>query len=105
MECDSVKLSAALPLHQEEGGANVDGEEVVEILDCGVVDRHGIGDKDVEPSPDDAAHLFRQFVRTVRCREVGRHRLGAAAGVTDLLDDAWMERNAREIATSLRFSR
>ena len=79
-------------LHQEERRADVDGEEVVEVLDRGVLDARrlrdaGIGDQDVEPVADDGADPFGQQVRTIRLPQVGADLLGAAAGLADFGDD------------------
>ena len=53
-------------LHQEERRADVDGEQAVEVLDRGVLDRGilrdaGVGDEDVQPVADDAADLGGQL--------------------------------------------
>jgi hypothetical protein len=79
-------------LHQKERRADVHGEEVVEILDLGVLDARrlrdaGVGDEDVEAVADDGADPLGQKVRTVRLPQVGTDLLGAAAGLADFGDD------------------
>ena len=57
-------------LDEKEGGANVDGEQPIEILNGGIFDGGGfrdpsIGDKDIEAIADDVAREFRELVRPV----------------------------------------
>ncbi len=80
--------------HQEIGGAHIDGEQRVELVDRQILDRRGlrdagIGDQYVEAVADDATNLRRQLVRPVGRREIGAQRLRAAAGGADLLDDGF----------------
>ncbi len=79
-------------LHEKVRGADVHGEQVVEVLDCRVLDRRrladaGVGDEDVEAPADDRPHLASQFMRAVRLAQVRRDLLGAAARFADLGDD------------------
>ncbi len=89
-------------LHQEEGCADIDGEEIVEILDRGVLDRRrlgdaGIGDQHVEAVTDDGADLLCKLMSAVRSREVGGNRVGAAARLADLGDDRFGFRRAAAV--------
>ena len=79
-------------LHQEERRADVHGEQVVEVLDPGVLDARrlgdaGIGHQDVEPVADNRADPLGQNVRTIGLPQVGTDLLGAAAGLADFGDD------------------
>ena len=75
-------------LHEEERRPDVDGEQLVELLDGGVFDRRrsrgaGVGDEDVEPVADDLANLGCQAMRRIRGREVGPDSIGLAVGGAD----------------------
>ena len=66
-------------LHKEEGRADVDGKEAVEILDRRVLDLRslgdaGIGDEDVEAVADDGADLVASL-----CGPSGAARSAATA--------------------------
>ena len=79
-------------LHKKEGGANVDCEQPIEILNRGILDRCGfrdprISDKDIEAIADDLAGDFRKLVRPIGRRQIGRDRVSAAAGLAYLGDD------------------
>jgi hypothetical protein len=55
-------------LHQKEGGAYIDGEQLIEILNGGIFDGGGfrdprISDKDIEAIADDISGEFRKLVR------------------------------------------
>jgi hypothetical protein len=57
-------------LDEKEGGADVDGEQPVEILNGGIFDGGGFrdartGDKDIEPIADDVAREFGKLVRSI----------------------------------------
>jgi hypothetical protein len=58
-------------LHKEEGCPDVDGEEIVEILNrivfdrCGLGDA-GIGDEDIQTIAHDGADLLGELVRPIR---------------------------------------
>ena len=89
-------------LDEEIGRADVDGDQGVEILDRGVLDRRGLGDagvrdEDVEAAADDAANLLGEGVGAVGGGEVGRDRVGVAAGVPDLGDDGFGLRGAAAV--------
>jgi hypothetical protein len=67
-----------------KNGAYVDGEEIVEIFNRGVLDRRSLGhalirDQDIQPIADDIANLFSELVRAVRSGEIGGGSIGAAA--------------------------
>jgi hypothetical protein len=79
-------------LHQEEWCPDIDGKEIVEILDLHVLDLRrlrdaGVGDQDVEPIADDGADLLGQSVRAVRLSKVGADLVSFAAGLADLGND------------------
>ena len=79
-------------LDEKEGGANVDGEQLIEILNGGIFDGGGfrdarIGDKDIEAIADDVAGEFRKLVRPVSRRQIGRDCVTAAASFAYLGDD------------------
>jgi hypothetical protein len=81
-------------LHEEEGCADIDGEEVVEILDRILLDRCGlgcacIGDEDIQAIAHDGANLFGELVRPVRCCQIGGDSDGAAAGLADFRNDGF----------------
>ena len=70
-------------LHQEERRTDIDREETIEILDCGVLDGRGlrdasIGDENIEAAADDAADFAGQIVGAVWRREIGLDRVDAA---------------------------
>jgi hypothetical protein len=79
-------------LHKEEGCPDVDGEEIVEILNrivfdrCGLGDA-GIGDEDIQTIAHDGADLLGELVRPIRRGEIGSDGVGAAAGLADFRDD------------------
>ena len=71
-------------LDEKEGGANVDGEQLIEILNGGIFDGGGfrdprISDKNIEAIADDVAGEFRQLVRPICRRQIGRDCVTAAA--------------------------
>ena len=79
-------------LHEKEGGTNVDGEQLIEILNGGILDRRGfrdpsISDKDIEAIADDVAGEFGKLVRPIGRRQIGGDCVSAAAGLVDLGDD------------------
>jgi hypothetical protein len=79
-------------LDEKEGGANVDGEQLIEILDGGFLDGcgfrdPGIGNENVEAIADDVAGEFRQLVRLICRRQIGRDCVTAAASFAYLGDD------------------
>ena len=79
-------------LHQKEGRADVDGEQPVEILDGGVLDRRwfrdaGIGDEDVETIADNVAGQFCQLVRAVGRSEIGDTASARPPAFADFGDD------------------
>jgi hypothetical protein len=79
-------------LHQEERRADVHGEEVVEVLERGLLDARrlrdaGVGGQDIEPVADNGAHPLGKRVRTVRLPQVGADLLGPAASLADFGDD------------------
>ena len=60
-------------LDEKEGGANVDGEQPIEILNGGIFDGGGfrdprISDKDIEAIADDIAGELRKLVRPISRR-------------------------------------
>ena len=64
-------------LDEKEGGANVDGEQPVEVLNGGVFDGGGfrdagIRDKDIEAIADDVAREFSKLVRPIGSLQIGR---------------------------------
>jgi hypothetical protein len=68
-------------LHEEEGRPDVDGEEIVEILNRIVLDRCGFGDTgigdDVQTIAHDGADLPGEVVWPVRRGEIGGDGVGA----------------------------
>jgi hypothetical protein len=79
-------------LDQKEGSANVDGEQLIEILNGGIFDGGRFRDprisgKDIEAIADDIAGEFRKLVRPIGRRQIGRHRVSAAATLVYLGDD------------------
>ncbi len=78
-------------LDEEIGCADVDGEKIVEIRNCRVLDRRGpgeagIGDEDVQAIAHDGSDLLGELVRAVRRSQVGGDAIGAAAGLADVGD-------------------
>ena len=81
-------------LHQKIRGAHVDGEQLVEVFDRGVLDAGrlrdaGIGDQNVEAIADDRANLFGQCMRTAGCAQIGDHLFGTAARFPKSRDDGF----------------
>jgi hypothetical protein len=73
-------------------GARVHREEVVELLDCGLLDRarlrdSSVGDEDVQSAADDGTHVLGQRVWSVRCPQVGRDLLGFPTCFADFGDN------------------
>src|SRR4029077_1336221 len=78
-------------LDEKKGGANVDCEQSVEVLNGGVFDGGGfrdpsISDKDIEAIADDIAGEFRKLVRPISRRQIGRDCVTAAASFAYLGD-------------------
>jgi hypothetical protein len=79
-------------LEEKIRGADVDGEEIIEVLDRDVLEPRRVGNPrvrhdDVEPVADQAAHLRGKPVGAVRGGEVGGDSIGAPAGRANLADD------------------
>jgi hypothetical protein len=79
-------------LHEKEGRADIDGEEVVEILYRILLDRCGlrcacIGDEDIQAIAHDGANLFGELVRPVRRCQIRGDYVAAAAGLADFRND------------------
>src|SRR6266404_1622413 len=79
-------------LHQEIRRADVDCEELIEILDRRFLDGRRfrdpcIGDKDVQPISDDAAGLRGKLAGAVRGGKVRRYGIRAATGFAYLCDN------------------
>jgi hypothetical protein len=79
-------------LDEKEGGANVDGEQPIEIFNGGIFDGggfrdSGISDKDIEAIADDVAREFGKLVRPIGSLQIGRDCVAAAAGFAYLADD------------------
>ena len=73
---------------------DIDGEEFVKVFDRRFLDGRCfrdpcIRDKDVEAIAHDGADLLGEPVWTVRCGEISRDSIGAAAGLADLSDDGF----------------
>src|SRR4029077_526645 len=69
------------------------GEQLIKILDGGILDGRGFCDprirnKNVEALADDAAGQFCQLVWPISRRQIARYRLGSASGFAYLGDDA-----------------
>jgi hypothetical protein len=76
----------------ERRGANIDGEQPIELLNGGIFDGSGfrdpsISDKNIEAIADDIAGEFRKLVRPISRRQIGRDYVTAAASFADLGDD------------------
>jgi hypothetical protein len=79
-------------LDEKEGGANVDGEQPIEILDGGIFDGGGfrdprISDKDIEAIADDVAREFGKLVRPIGSPQIGRDCVATAASFAYLGDN------------------
>ena len=79
-------------LHKKEGGANIDGEKPIEVLNGGIFDRGGfrdprVGDKNIEAIADDVAGEFRKLVRPIGRRQIGRDCITATASFAYLGDE------------------
>ena len=80
-------------LDEKEGGANVDGEQSIEILNGSIFDGGGfrdprISDKNIEAIADDVAREFGKLVRPIGSLQIGRDCVAAAAGFAYLGDDS-----------------
>src|SRR5258705_4971482 len=80
-------------LHQEIRSADIDREELIEILDGHFLDGRSfrdpcIGDKDVQAISDDAACLLGKLAGAVRGGEVRRYGIRAATALAYLFDKA-----------------
>jgi hypothetical protein len=79
-------------LNEKEGGADVNGEQPIEILNGGIFDGGGfrdprISDKDIEAIADDVARDFGKLVRPIGSLEIGRDCVAAAPSFAYLADD------------------
>ena len=79
-------------LNEKEGGADVDGEQPIEILNGGIFDGGRfrdprISDKDIEAIADDVARDFGKLVRPIGSLEIGRDCVVAAPSFAYLADD------------------
>ena len=79
-------------LHKKERCADVDCEELIEILDRRFLDgcrfqNAGIGDKDVQAISDNAAGPPGKLAGAVRGGEVGRYGIRATTGFAYLCDN------------------
>ena len=79
-------------LHQEIRRADVDREELIEILDRRFLDGRGfrdpcIGDKDVQAISDDAAGLLGELAGAIRGGKVHRYGIRSATGLAYLCDN------------------
>src|SRR5258706_4227120 len=79
-------------LHKKEGGANVDGEQLIEVLGGGILDGRRfrdpcIDDKDVQAISDNAAGLPGKLAGAVRGGKVGRYSISSTTGLAYLCDD------------------